>query len=192
VSVAQPLALSLTLTPKAVAYGRKVTLAGTLASLQAGQSLQVLAQQCGASTSSPIGTVTTTTGGAFSYQAQPLSRTAYTLKLKSSASSSATVEVRPRLQLGKASRHHYVLHVFAAQSFAGKYATFQRYRRARKRWVKVKRVLLRANGTGVAPTVITSAKFRSGIKPKLRVRVVLGPKQVGSCYLAGRSNRIRS
>jgi plastocyanin len=192
VSVVAPLAVSFTLTPKTVVYGRKATLAGTLASLQAGQSLQVLAQQCGASTSSPVGTVTTTTGGAFSYQVQPLNQTAYTIKLKNSTSTGATVKVRPRLRLGKVARHHYVLHVFAAQSFAGKYATFQRYRRARKRWVKVKRVLLRANGSGVAPTVISSTKFRSGIKAKQQVRVVLGPRQVGSCYLAGRSNKIRS
>jgi hypothetical protein len=46
--------------------------------------------------------------------------------------------------------------------------------------------------TGVAPTVVTSAKFRSGIKARQRVRVTLGAKQVGSCYLAGRSNTIRS
>jgi hypothetical protein len=58
--------------------------------------------------------------------------------------------------------------------------------------VEVKRVLLRANGTGVAPTVITSAKFRSRLKAGLRVRVVLGQTQVGSCYLAGRSNTIHS
>jgi hypothetical protein len=53
-------------------------------------------------------------------------------------------------------------------------------------------VLLRANAAGVAPTVITSAKFRSRIKARLRVRVILTQAQVGSCYLAGRSNTIRS
>jgi hypothetical protein len=40
--------------------------------------------------------------------------------------------------------------------------------------------------------VITSAAFRSGIKAGVRVRVTLGKAQVGSCYLAGRSNTIRS
>jgi hypothetical protein len=100
--------------------------------------------------------------------------------------------VQPRLGLRKVSKHHYSVRVTAAQSFAGKIATFQRYRSATKRWVKVKRVTLKANATGVAPTVITSAKFRSGIKAKLRVRVTLGSKQVGLCYVAGRSNTIRS
>ena len=98
----------------------------------------------------------------------------------------------PSLRLVKVARHKYTLRVSAAQSFAGKYATFQRYRATTKRWVKVKLVLLKANTTGVAPTVVTAATFRSGIKANVRVRVTLGARQVGSCYLAGRSNTIRS
>jgi hypothetical protein len=39
---------------------------------------------------------------------------------------------------------------------------------------------------------VTSAAFRSGIKHGVRVRVTLGKAQVGACYLAGRSNTIRS
>jgi plastocyanin len=191
VSVTKASALSLAAAPGVAVYGRKVTLSGTLASQQAGESLQILVQQCGEAASTRIATVTTTTGGAFSYQTQPLKNTAYTVKFKNVTSSAATVKVRPRLRLGKIAPHRYSLRVFAAQSFAGKYATFQRYRFALRRWVKVKRVLLRANGTGVAPTVITSAKFRSRLKAGLRVRVVLGQTQVGSCYLAGRSNTIR-
>jgi plastocyanin len=186
------LVVSLAATPKALIYGRKATLAGALASQQVGQSLQLLAQQCGASTSTPLATVTTTAAGAFSYQAKPLMQTAYTVKFKNATSSASTVKVQPRLRLGKIARHRFTLRVFAAQSFAGKSATFQRYRPALKRWVSVKRVLLRANNTGVAPTVITSAKFRSALRAKLRVRVVLAQKQVGACYLAGRSNAIRS
>jgi plastocyanin len=183
---------ALTVTPKVVVYGHKSTVAGTLVTQTAGQSVQVLAVECGSSTPKLAGTVTTTTGGKFSYPATPLKQTAYTAKSKSSASPSATVEVQPRLGLRKVSKHHYSVRVTAAQSFAGKIATFQRYRSATKRWVKVKRVTLKANATGVAPTVITSAKFRSGIKAKLRVRVTLGSKQVGLCYVAGRSNTIRS
>ena len=82
--------------------------------------------------------------------------------------------------------------VSAAESFVGKVATFQRYRATLKRWVKVKRVTLKTSKAGTAPTVITSAKFRSRVRTRLRVRITLGPKQVGSCYLAGRSNAIRS
>jgi len=192
VTVAKAPAASITATPATLVYGRKATLAGKLASGQAGQSLQLLAQHCGAATSSPLATVTTTTGGAYAFQATPLMQTGYTVKFKNSTSSAATVKVQPGLKLSKVGRHRYALRVLAAQSFAGKSVTFQRYRSTLKRWVNVKRVLLKANTTGVAPTVISSAKFRSSLRAKLRVRVVLGQAQVGTCYVAGRSNTIRS
>jgi len=191
-AAASPTSGPLTLTPKSVVYGRKSTLAGTLASKQSGQSVQIQGTECGTTTSKLLSTVTSTTGGKFSYAAAPLKKTAYTAKVKGSTSPAATAQVQPRLSLGKVSRHHYAVSVFAAESFAGKVATFQRYRSTTKRWVKVKRVLLKANTTGVAPTVVTSAKFRSSIRARLRVRVTLGSKQVGPCYAAGQSNTIRS
>lgn len=192
VNVATPLATTLAVAPKTVPYGRKVTLSGALASKLSGQSLQVLALQCGATAPTKLANVTTTTGGAFTYQAQPLKATAYSVQSKGLTSAAVGVSVMPRLRLGKTGRHKFSLNVSAGDSFAGKYATFQRYRSATKRWVNVKRVLLRANTTGVAPTVITSAAFRSAIKAGVKVRVTLGAKQVGACYLAGRSNTIRS
>ena len=187
-----PTAGPLTLTPKVVVYGRKSTLAGTLASAQPGQSVQIQGTECGTTTSKLLTTVTTTTAGRFSYAASPLKKTAYTAKVKGSSSPAATAGVQPRLQLKKVAKRHYTVSVSAAQSFAGKLATFQRYRSATKSWVKVKGVLLKANTTGVAPTVVTSAKFGARIKAKLRVRVTFGSKQVGPCYAASRSNTIRS
>ena len=192
VTVTKAPAVSLTAAPKTVVYGQKVSLTGTLASQQTGQSLQIFARQCGASAATKLGTVTTTTGGAYSYQTLPLKQTVYTVKSKSSTSSAATIKVHPRLRLGKIARHRYTVRVSAAESFAGKFATFQRYRPALSRWVAVKRVLLKANSTGVAPTIITSAKFRSRIRTGLRVRVLLSQTQVGTCYLAGHSNTIHS
>ena len=189
ITVTPPLVSSLTETPKSVVYGAKSTLAGKLASGQAGQPLQVLAQACGDPKATPLATVTTTTGGAFSYQAQPSKHTVYTLQNKG-LTAGATVGVKPLLQLKRTGRHHFRLQISAAQSFAGKVATFQRL--AHKRWVKVKRITLKTSAAGTAPTVITSAKFRSSIKARRRVRVSLGPKQVGACYLAGRSNSVRS
>ena len=98
----------------------------------------------------------------------------------------------PKLKLSKVRRHHYRLQISAAQSFVGKVATVQRYLPKSKRWVKVKRVSLKASTAGKAPTVVTSATFSSGLRARLRLRATLGVKQVGSCYLAGRSNTIRS
>ena len=192
ISVAKPPDVTLAVTPKSTVYGRKVTLSGKLASQQAGQTLQVYAQECGASTAAKLGNVSTTTGGAFTMQATPLKQTVYTVKSKSSTSLPATVKVQPLLQLRKVARHRYALTISAAQSFAGKYGTFQRYVVRTKHWRRVKQVLLKANTAGTAPTVLTTARFKSRIKAKLRVRVLLPQTQVGSCYAAGRSNTIRS
>ena len=102
------------------------------------------------------------------------------------------LRVRPRLRLVRVAPHRYTLRVSGATSFAGKYASFQRYNSTLSRWVAVKSVLLKANSTGVAPTVITAASFRSSIRGGLRVRVTLGQAQVGSCYAPGLSNTILS
>jgi len=116
--------------------------------------------------------------------------TTYTVKLRNTTSNAVTVSVRPKLQLVKVAPHRYSLRATAAQSLAGKYANFQRYNGTR--WIAVKIVLLRLNTTGVAPTVISTATFRSSIKARLRVRAVLGAAQVGTCYLPGVSNTVLS
>ncbi len=189
---AAPESISLTAKPLLTIYGGKVTLSGILSTQKTGENVDVLAQQCGASAATKIGTVQTTTGGAYTSTAQPLMNTAYTTKVRNVTSSAVTVRVRPRLRLAKVAPHRYSLRVFAAQSFAGKYASFQRYNGTLYRWVAVKSVLLRANSTGVAPTVVTAASFRSTIKAGLRVRVTLTQAQAGSCYAAGLSNTILS
>ena len=184
--------LTLVVKPQLVVYGGRVTLAGALSSQKVGENVEVLAEPCGQTAATKVTTVQTTTGGAFTALVQPLKNTLYTVKVKSTTSSAVAVKVRPRLRLRKLAPHRYSLRVFAATSFAGKYATFQRYNGALGRWVKVRRVLLRTNATAVAPTVISSVSFRSAIRPRLKVRGVLPQLQVGSCYRPGRSNVIRS
>jgi plastocyanin len=190
ITVTVPLVSSLSAKPKVVVYGNKSTLSGKLASGQSGEAVQVRAQACGENKSTLVATVTSTAGGAFSYQAQPAKKTTYTLSNKG-LTASIGVGVKPSMLLGKVRRHHYKLQVTAAQSFVGKIATFQRYSRTLKRWVKVKRVTLKTSTAGTAPTVITAATFRSSVKAK-RVRASLGAKQVAPCYAAGHSNTIHS
>jgi plastocyanin len=190
ITVTPPLVSSVTATPKNVLYGHTSTIAGKVASGQSGQSVQISEQGC-RGTSTVAATVTTTAGGAFSYQAQPVDNTSYTLSSQG-LTSSISIGVKPRLHLAKIGAHRYKLQVFAAQNFLGTRATFQRYRASVKRWVAVKRVKFQTAVNKKSPTVITSVKFRSGIRAHLRVRASLGPKQARPCYLAGRSNTIRS
>ncbi len=182
--------LTLSAKARALVYGGQVTLTGTLSNQKAGENVDVLAKACGQTKVTKVTTVQTTTGGAYIAVVKPLKNTVYTVKAKNTSSPAVTVKVRPRLRLGKVALHRYSLRVFAARSFAGKYGTLQRYNATLGRWVTVKRVLLRANSTGIAPTVISSVSFRSTIPARLRVRVILPQLQVGSCYLLGRSNVI--
>ncbi len=188
-----PESISLTAKPLLTIYRGTVTLSGILSTQKTGENVDVLAHaQCGDSAATKIGTVQTTTGGAYTSTAQPLMNTFYMTKAKNITSSAVTVRVGPRLRLAKVAPRRYSLRVFAAQSFSAKYASFQRYNGTLRRWVAVKSVLLRANSTGVAPTIVTAASFRSTIKAGLRVRVTLSQAQAGSCYAAGLSNTILS
>lgn len=187
---AAPQSLSLTAKPVLLIYGGKTTLSGILSTQKVGENVDVLTQQCGASTATKLTTVQTTTGGAYTTSTQPLMNTAYTAKDKALSSTAVTVRVRPLLRLRKVAAHRYALRVSAASSFGGKYASFQRYNGTLHRWVAVKTVPLRASTAGIAPTVVTTASFRSTVKSGLRVRVTLAQAQVGSCYAAGLSNTI--
>lgn len=197
VTAAPPAGTSVTLSVSShtVTYGGKVTLSGKLSTHKQGVKVDVLVLACGTSAAKPVVEVTTIAGGAYTAQVKPLKNTVYTVKVVSTTnitSTPVTVKVRPRLGLGRVAAHHFVVRAFAARSFAGKYARFQRYNAALSRWVRVRSVLLRPNTSGTAPTVISSRRFTSRIKAGRKVRIVLGTAQVGSCYLAGKSRTIRS
>lgn len=184
--------LSVSAKPVLVTYGSQTVLAGKLSTRQAGANVDVFAQQCGAPSTTKTTTVQTTAGGAYSATVKPMMTTAYTTKSNGMTSSVISVRVRPRLRLVRVASHRYLLRVFATRSFAGKYASFQRYNSSLGRWVALRRVLLKANSTGVAPTVITSRSFRSSVRGGLRVRAILAQRQVGTCHAPGLSNTVRS
>jgi plastocyanin len=190
--VAPPESLTLAAKPVLLIYGAKSALSGALSTQKVGENIDVLGQQCGSSAATKLATVATTTAGAYASSAQPLLNTAYTAKHQNTTSPAVTVRVRPRLQLAKVSAHRFSLRVSAVQSFDGKSASFQRYNATLGRWVAVKTVALKASTAGAAPTVLTTASFRTTTKAGLRVRVTLPQAQVGTCYVAGLSNTIKS
>jgi plastocyanin len=184
--------ITLAATPVLLIYGGKATVSGTLSTQQAGQNIDVDGQACGSNAATKLATVATTTGGAFTYTASPLQNTVYSAKIRTTASNAVTVKVRPQLKLARVAPHRFSLRVSAAQSFAGKYASFQRYNGTLRRWVAVKTLTLKAGTGAVAPTVVSSASWRSAIASRLRVRAVMGAAQVGTCYAPGVSNTIYS
>lgn len=176
--------------PQTVTYAGKTTLSGALSTLKVAENIDVLAMPCGGNAANKITTVQTMTGGVYGAIVQPLQNTVYTTKAKNTTSPAIAVKVKPRLQLRKVGVGRYTLRVAGARSFAGKAGTLQRYNGALARWVNVKRVVLRANSTGVFPTVISTSSFRAIVPLRRKLRVVLPQLQVGGCYLPGRSNTI--
>jgi plastocyanin len=176
--------------PQEVVFSSKVHLTGELSSKKAGVDVVVMAKPCGRTTATKAATVQTTAGGEFVTDLRTARNTLYTVQVGTTTSPEVSVKVEPRLRLGRVAKHRYSLRVFAAQSFAGRWATFQRLKG--KRWVFVKRVRLHKNNTNILPTVISSVPFRWNSKTRPRVRAILPHGQAGSCYLAGVSNDIRS
>jgi plastocyanin len=189
---AAPASVSLSAKPLVLVYGGRTTLSGAVSTGQPSEKVTVQAQACGESAAKAVSTATTTTAGAWSYLAQPLRITTYTARWKNASSSSVVVKVRPRVRLGKVAPRRYSVRVTAAESMAGKVVSFQRYSASLRRWSTVKRVVLAAGPSAVAPNVNSSRTFTARVKARVKVRIAITQAQVGACYLPGSSNVIFS
>lgn len=196
VAAATAAGLTLTATPSVVTYGSKTTLSGTLAGGQANQKIDILAQPCGEKVAKVVTTVTTTTGGAFTYQAQTPLLTSYQAQSKPNVSSSAvSVSVRPVVTLRRNALHRFTTQVVAAQSLVGKAVVFQRWLSAKHKWSRVKTVFLgsqRAVATPLAGSTVSGVTFGAKLRSGLRVRAVLASGQAAPCYVSAKSATIRS
>jgi hypothetical protein len=187
---AAPPSISLKAAPTVVTYGGTTTLSGVLSTQKTGEAIDIQAQVCGQNAFKKTATATTTAGGAFSYAAKPTENTNYQAKLKGSTSAAVAVKVAPVLTLRKRALGKFSVSVTAAQSFAGKYVVFQRFRRTK--WVSLKKVTLATAKTTTAPTQVTSAAFKIRMPAKLRIRAILPAAQAATCYLGAKSKVIRS
>ena len=162
--------------------GDATTLSGTVSSKQAGESVTIVAHPAGGQ---PLQTtqVTTTTGGAWSLQVQPVINTSYQASFDGAASASLQVNVRPRITLEKVGRSRYLAVVVGSRSLAGK--TVELTRRIGGSWVTIGQQQLqniaRTNTTVVA---VFSASVPSGTK----LRVFMPATQTGPDFLDGHSN----
>jgi hypothetical protein len=187
---AAPPTLTLKASPTVVSYGGSTTLSGVLSTQKSGQRVDITAQECGQTAFKKVSTVTTTTGGAFTYAAKPVMNTKYQAKQKGATSPTAAVQVSPTLALKKLAKNKFSVSVTAAQTFVGKFVVFQRLRRTK--WVSLKHVTLVTVAHGTKPTEVSSASFTIRLPVKLRIRAVLPAAQATTCYLAAKSKVIRS
>lgn len=177
--------------PTTVTFGRATALTGKASSGRAGEKVTISAKRCKDKAFAKVGDATTTADGSWTFQTKPLDQTTYQAQW-GTAKAETSVRERPRLTIGKIAPHRYRARVYAAESFAGKSVTFQRWNATKRAWVGVRSVVLVDTGLGVDPTVISGKDFRSSIRAGKRVRIAIGQKAAGACYLANASGTIRS
>ena len=177
--------------PQTLVYGGATTLSGTITPPEVGERVTVLAQACGATSFTRLADVDTVAGATWTLAAKPTVNTQYRARVRNVTSNTVSVGVSPRLRLTKVTRRKFKVRVFAAQSFAGKVITFQRFRPATGRWTRVRHATLRQVATGT-PTITSGITFRARVPARTLVRVVLSQAQAAPCYQAGRSNSIRT
>lgn len=83
---APPDSLTMAVKPTLLVFGGKVSGTGTVSTQKSGETVDVLAQQCGASSSHKATTVQSLTGGTYAFSVQPLMNTIYTTKLRAASS----------------------------------------------------------------------------------------------------------
>lgn len=178
----KPAAVTISLSRSTVVYGGTVKLSGAVSNHKSGETVNVLGRAYGVPAFSALDSVTTVSGGAWTYTASPTIRTRYEAKWGNALSRVVVVRVRPKIELSldsrTARRGTFTVDVNGQRSFQGK-------------WVLVQR--LTANG----PTPIKHVKLGAGSdatftirlpQRRSRVRVVMPASQAAPGYLAGYSN----
>lgn len=183
-----------TLAPGAavIRFGTSTSVSGVVSNGQAGETVTVMAQACGAATSTQIGTATSAANGAWSLAVKPTANIVYEARWRGSTSARVEVKVAPRVALVKLGRGRFSARVTAASSLVGKYVVLQRYAPTRRRWLTVKRVVLRSAGAPVGGAITTRAAFTSRLRRGTRLRLVLPQSQAGTCYVASLSGLVRA
>lgn len=177
---------------RAVRFGSAMTLSGVVSNGQAGETVAVMAQACGSATSTQVGTATSGANGAWSLAVKPTLNTVYEARWRNTQSAKVEVKLAPRVALVKLRAGRFSARVTAASSLAGKYVVLQRYASSTRRWVTVKRVVLRTAGPPVAGAITTRAGFTSRLRRGTRMRLVLPQSQAGTCHTASQSGLVRA
>jgi plastocyanin len=153
--------------------GDKLTLSGVVSSHKAGEQVSIYYQPYPQPNLILRATLLTTDGGNFSFIVAPGVLTTYQATWKGAYATPTTVQVMPRLSLGRSGV--WIAHVYAAGSMAGREVQFQRLNSATGQWVTLRKVMLGSN-SGARFTY----KLPKGIS---KIRLAMSVNQAGPGYL---------
>jgi plastocyanin len=146
-----PPTLTLAASAKYVVAGDKLTLTGIVSNHQAGEQVSIFYQPYPAANAIQRAVVLTSTGGTFSFDVAPGILTTYQATWKGAFATPTTVQVQPRLSLGR--NGAWIVHAYGGHGLAGRDVQFQRLNTATGQWVTLKKVQL--NGRSAARVEVT-------------------------------------
>ena len=119
-----PPTLTLAASAKYVVAGDKLTLTGIVSNHQAGEQVAIFYQPYPMPNAIQRAVVLTTTGGVFSFDVAPGILTTYQATWKGAFATPTTVQVQPRLSLGR--NGAWIIHAYGGHGLAGRDVQFQR------------------------------------------------------------------
>jgi plastocyanin len=141
-----PPTLTLAASASYVVAGDKLTLSGIVSNHQAGEQVAIFYQPYPAPNPIQRAVVLTTTGGAFTFEVAPAILTTYQATWKGAFAAPATVQVQPRLTLGR--NGAWIIHAWGGHGLAGRDVQFQRLNTATGQWVTLVKVQLNSRSGG--------------------------------------------
>lgn len=168
-----PPSLTLTASAPIVTAGDKITLSGFVSNKRAGEQVTIYYQPYPQPSLIQRANVLTTTNGVFSFIVAPGVLTTYQATWKGAFATPTTVQVMPRLVLGRSSG--WLVHVYAGRSMAGRTVQFQRWNTITGQWVTLRRVQLDQRSSARV-----SLKLPKGVN---KLRLTMSVNQAGAGYL---------
>ena len=153
--------------------GDKLTLMGAVSNKKPNEQVVIFYQPYPLPSPIQRATVLTTTNGVFTLNIAPAILTTYQASWNGAYSAPATVQVQPKLTLGR--NNGWIVHAYGAHGFAGKDIQFQRYNGATGQWVTLKKIMLsRTSG----------AKFELVLPKGLnKIRLAMSVNEAGAGFL---------
>ena len=150
-----------------------MTLSGVVSNHKGGESVTIFYQPYPQPNFIQRATVLTAADGSFSFIVAPQILTTYQASWKGAFATPTTVQVQPKLTLGRNSG--WIIHASGGASFSGRAVQFQRLNTATGQWVTLKKVLLNSK---------SSAKFELKLPKGLsQLRLTMSVNQAGAGFL---------
>lgn len=182
VTFTTPQAITLSAASLISVYGHTLTLSGVVAGGSIATKVTVLAEALGQSAFTTVATVTTGSGGSWSYQARPGIETSFEASAEGGTSPPIVVGVRPAVTIRLITGDRLLIRALGASSLAGRKVKLQRLRPLGG-WSTI--ATLRLNTNSGAVVEATSLPHGTSI-----VRVAMSDNEAGRGYLAGFSRTL--